>query len=85
MKKFLIIICWIITPTLVFSQNSFTFNHSWHNDFQKEFHAIDSSHHTSIKAHFNLDQNVNPSIQPSSFKSPLLNRMLNSNALRLEI
>lgn len=84
MKKFLIIICWIITPTLVFSQNSFTFNHSWHNDFQKEFHAIDSSHHTSIKAHFNLDQNVNSSIQPFSFKSPLLNRMLNSDALRLE-
>ena len=83
MKKSIIIVL-AFMPILLFSQNSFTFNHSWHNDYQKEYHCLDSTSHTSLKANFNFGQNTDSNIEPYSFKSSFLNGALNNNALRYQ-
>ena len=80
MKKFFLII-WVFASILTFAQNSFTFNHSWHNDYQKQYHSLDSNKHTSLKANFNFRQNTKSNIEPYSFDSSRLNKILNSNAL----
>lgn len=80
MKKFFLII-WVFGSILTFAQNSFTFNHSWHNDYQKQYHSLDSNKHTSLKANFNFRQKTKSNIEPYSFDSSRLNKILNSNAL----
>ena len=82
MKSLLLTVCMVV-PALIFSQNSFTFNHSWHNDYQKQYHSLDSTNHTSLKAHFNFNTSITSEIEPYSIKSPFLNNVLNSNTLQL--